>query len=338
MHFFVYEWTTGGGMVDEPGSLPVSLVREGTTMIEALATDLARIEGARVTVLREPRVLRLVLPRCEIINVQSATSQREEFGRVSAIADATIIIAPEFDGILLKAARQVVACGGRLASPKPEFIWVAADKHETCRRLAAAGVPVPHGVVLEPEHKLPVDFPYPAVLKPVDGAGSQDTQFVVGPHDEPRDYAWPRRLETYMPGLAASVALLCGPIGNIPLPPCKQRISNDGRLRYLGGELPLVPGLAERAATLGKQALAALPPATGYVSVDLVLGRDPSGSEDFVIEVNPRLTTSYVGLRAAAKSNLAESMFRIARGESSEIAFSDRPLEFDVDGNVSFLP
>ena len=44
MHFFVYEWTTGGGMVDEPGSLPASLVREGTTMIEALATDLSRIE------------------------------------------------------------------------------------------------------------------------------------------------------------------------------------------------------------------------------------------------------------------------------------------------------
>ena len=102
MHFFVYEWTTGGGMVDEPGSLPASLVREGTTMIEALAADLSRIEDARVTVLREPRVLRLVVPRCEIIDVQSATSQREEFERLSAAADATILIAPEFDGILLQ--------------------------------------------------------------------------------------------------------------------------------------------------------------------------------------------------------------------------------------------
>lgn len=338
MHFFVYEWTTGGGMVDEPGSLPVSLVREGTTMVEALATDLSRIEGSRVTVLREPRVLRLVLPRCEIIDVQSAASQREEFERLAANADVTIIIAPEFDGILLKAARQVVSCGGRLASPKPEFIRVAADKHETCRRLAAAGVPVPHGVVLEPDQKLPADFPYPAVLKPVDGAGSQDIQFIVGPHDEPRPYAWPRRLESFVPGLAASIAILCGPDCNIGLSPCKQRISNDGRLRYLGGELPLATGLAERATTLGKQALAALPPATGYVGVDLVLGRDPNGSEDYVIEVNPRLTTSYVGLRAAAKTNLADSMFRIAQGESPEVAFSDRPLEFDVDGNVSFLP
>ncbi|HEY4233798.1 MAG TPA: ATP-grasp domain-containing protein [Lacipirellulaceae bacterium] len=338
MHFFVYEWTTGGGMVDEPGSLPASLLREGTTMIEALAADLSRIESARVTVLREPRVLRLVLPRCEIIDIQSAVSQREEFERLSATADATIVIAPEFDRILFKAARQAAACGGRLLSPNPEFIRITADKHETCRRLAAAGVRVPEGIVLEPDANLPATFDYPAVLKPVDGAGSQDTQLVVGPHDEPRPYAWPRRLETYIPGMAASVALLCGPNGRVPLLPCKQRISTDGRLRYLGGELPLTAGLAERAIRLGEGALAALPEAIGYVGVDLVLGRDPDGGEDFVIEVNPRLTTSYVGLRAAAKCNLAESMFRVAQGESIDGSFSDRPLEFDVDGNVSFVP
>src|SRR5258708_6781551 len=134
MHFFVYEWTTGGGMIDESGSLPASLVREGTTMLEAMAADLSRVENVRVTVLREPRVLRLVVPRCEIIDIQSASSQREEFERLSATADATILIAPEFDGILHKAARLAVGSGGRLLSPSPEFIRVAADKHETCRR------------------------------------------------------------------------------------------------------------------------------------------------------------------------------------------------------------
>ena len=118
MHFFVYEWITGGGIVDEPGSLPASLLREGTTMVESLAGDLARIEGARVTVLREPRVLRLVLPRCEIVDVQSAAHQREEFERLASAADATIVIAPEFpiplryqviNGRLLPCANNVTA-------------------------------------------------------------------------------------------------------------------------------------------------------------------------------------------------------------------------------------
>jgi predicted ATP-grasp superfamily ATP-dependent carboligase len=84
------------------------------------------------------------------------------------------------------------------------------------------------------------------------------------------------------------------------------------------------------------RAVAVLPPAIGYVGIDLILGRDPGGAEDAVIEVNPRLTTSYVGLRAAAKSNLAQVMWNIAKGEVTSIEFADRPIEFDTSGNVSF--
>ncbi|MEX2092173.1 MAG: ATP-grasp domain-containing protein [Pirellulales bacterium] len=337
MHFFLYEWSSGGGLVNETGALPASLVREGITMAGALAADLIRIPGSRVTALRDPRVVQLALHGCEIVDVQSSASQREEFERLAAEADATFLIAPEFDGILLKAARRAVDCGSRLRSPSPEFIRLAADKHATCERLAVSGVPVPSGILLEPEQKLPADFSYPAVLKPIDGAGSQDTLLVAGPHDEPAPYAWPRRLERYMTGLAASVSVLCGPAGRVPLVPCKQRISEDGRLRYLGGELPISAGLAERAVSLAGRALAALPATQGYVGVDLVLGRDPGGAEDYVIEVNPRLTTSYVGLRAAAKSNLAAAMLRVAEGDAAPVEFLDRALEFDAGGNVSFV-
>ena len=336
-HFFLYEWATGGGLVGEPGSLPPSLAREGATMVGALAADLVQIAGAQVSVLRDPRVLELVVPGCEVIDVQSAAAHWDEIERLASAADATFLVAPEFDGILWKTARRVVACGGRLLTPSPDFIRIAADKHETCRRLAAAAVPVPEGIVLEPEQKLPIDFAYPAVLKPVDGAGSQDTLLVASPHDEPPPYAWPRRLERFVPGLAASVSLLCGPGNRLPLLPCRQRISDDGRLRFLGGELPLADGLATRATALAERAIAALPLAIGYVGVDLVLGHDPHGGDDVVIEVNPRLTTSYVGLRAAAQSNLAEAMLRIAHGESAAISFDERPLEFDVDGHVSYM-
>ncbi len=159
---------------------------------------------------------------------------------------------------------------------------------------------MPTGRVLESDEPLPVDFPYPAVLKPIDGAGSQDTYFVRTPMEKPPAYAWRRRLERFVPGMAASAARLCGPAEGVGLAPCKQRISDDGRLRYLGGELPLAAGFAERAEQLASRALAAMPRAIGFVGVDLVLGREPDGSEDYVIEVNPRLTTSYVGLRRGA--------------------------------------
>jgi predicted ATP-grasp superfamily ATP-dependent carboligase len=306
-------------------------------MIGAVAADLGRIEGCRVTALRDPRILQLALPGCEVVDVLSSYSHGEEIERLSSEADAAIFIAPEFDGILLKTAKRAAAACARLLSPSVEFIRIAADKQRTAEILDAAGVRTPQGRFMESDESLPVDFPYPAVLKPVDGAGSQDTYMVSGPHDSAPAYAWPRRLEHYVPGLPASVALLCGPTGRVPLAPCSQRISDDGRLRYLGGELPLAAGLAERATALAEQAIGALPPAIGYVGVDLVLGRDPRGSEDVVIEVNPRFTTSYVGLRAAATTNLAEAMWLIANGELRRVEFSDIRLEFDPNGNVSFI-
>jgi tyramine---L-glutamate ligase len=337
MHVFLYEWATGGGLVDEPGPAPGSLVREGAAMIGALAGDLLRIKDCRVSAMRDPRVLQLALPGCAIVDVHSRTSHRDEIERLSSEADATILIAPEFDDILLKAARWAAASGGRLLSPSPEFVRVAASKQRTCEVLAAAGVPVPAGRLLESDEPLPADTQYPAVLKPVNGAGSQDTYLVSGPYDAPPAYAWARRLERYMPGMAASVAVLCGPSGHLTLAPCRQRLSEDGRLRYLGGELPLTAGLAERATALADKALAAMPAATGYIGVDLVLGREPDGSEDVVIEINPRLTTSYVGLRAAATSNLAEAMCLVAQAETHRVEFSSRAIEFDAGGNVSYL-
>jgi predicted ATP-grasp superfamily ATP-dependent carboligase len=337
MHIFLYEWATGGGLVEEPGPLPASLVLEGSAMIGALAADLVRIDGCRVSAMRDPRILQLALHGCRVVDVTSSSAHNEEYAQLASQADATILIAPEFDGILLKAANRVLESGGRLASPPPEFIRLAGNKQRTCETLSAANVPTTRGLALEPDEPLPSDFPYPAVIKPIDGAGSQDTYIVSGPHDTPPAYAWPRRFEQYLPGMAASVAMLCGPESRVALAPCKQRLSDDGRLRYLGGELPLPTGLAERAATLAEQALAVLPQTVGYVGVDVVLGRDPNGSEDAVIEVNPRLTTSYVGLRAAAHTNLAEAMWRVSQGEPRSVAFSDRPIEFDPAGNVSFI-
>jgi predicted ATP-grasp superfamily ATP-dependent carboligase len=69
----------------------------------------------------------------------------------------------------------------------------------------------------------------------------------------------------------------------------------------------------------------------------MVLGREADGSEDCVIEVNPRLTTSYVGLRAATRSNLADVMLRVSQGESASVDYLDRGVEFDSSGNVSFV-
>jgi len=135
--------------------------------------------------------------------------------------------------------------------------------------------------------------------------------------------------------LPASIAFLCGPGVVCPLVPCEQRLSTDGRFTYLGGRLPLPPDLADRTLGLGRRALAALPTALGYVGLDLVLGADPHGSEDYVIEVNPRLTTSYVGLRAASGANLAAALLAAASGRAPRLEFAPGGLEFAPDGAIA---
>jgi predicted ATP-grasp superfamily ATP-dependent carboligase len=116
-------------------------------------------------------------------------------------------------------------------------------------------------------------------------------------------------------GQPASVAFLIGPRQTIALAPAAQHLSDDGHFHYLGGLAPLPESLAGRAERIARRAVDAVPGLSGYVGVDVVLGDAADGSGDVVIEINPRLTTSYVGLRALAIDNLAELLLRVVRGE-----------------------
>lgn len=335
MHVFLYEWITGGGLVEQASPLPSSLLAEGAAMISALAADFAAIPGCRVEVLRDARLHALPLAGCAVTEIHSTADLRTEFARLAGRADYSLVIAPEFDDILRQTVQWVREAGGRSLNAADEFIALAANKHRTAEALRAAGVPAPAGRLLEAdEEKLPADFSYPGVLKPVDGAGSQHTLLVEGPGDEPPPYPFPRRLEQFVPGRAASVAALCGGTGVTLLPPCWQHLSGDGRFAYGGGSLIQEAPLADRATALAAGALQALLPAHGYVGIDLVLGEDPRGDDDAVIEVNPRLTTSYVGLRAAIQQNLATAMIDAAEGRPIEWTSTGASVEFLASGET----
>jgi predicted ATP-grasp superfamily ATP-dependent carboligase len=93
--------------------------------------------------------------------------------------------------------------------------------------------------------------------------------------------------------------------------------------------------LTQRAGAIGQQVAGVLPSAIGYIGVDLILGDAVDGSEDLVIEINPRMTTSYVGLRASAEGNLASAMLGAFDGaEKLDLRFPHRPLEFQADGTI----
>jgi predicted ATP-grasp superfamily ATP-dependent carboligase len=308
MRVFVYEHTSAA--VDPLAG--DSLRAEGRAMLSAVLDDFRRLPGVEA----------MTLP---------AGADDGALGELARAADWALLIAPEFDDILGRRCRRVEEVGGRLLGPSSAAVRLTADKGRLAEHLRAAGVPTPTCVPLSGR---PLAFP--AVCKPRDGAGSQATFLVRDAADLPRCLAaaaaegWRGELllQPFVPGLPASVAFLIGPASCVPLLPAAQLLS-EGRFHYLGGRLPLPGDLGARAVRLARRAVEAVPGLRGYVGVDVVLGDD-----DQVIEINPRLTTSYVGLRALAETNLAEAMLRVATGEEVLPRWREGAVRFSADGRV----
>ena len=303
---FVYEYCTAEGLGREPSDPAHSLFREGRAMRDAVAADFTAVPGVTV--------------------VESADD-----------CDWAVIIAPEFGGLLLGKAESFTSAGCRLLGPTPAAIELTSDKFATFGHWQANGTPTP----LTRTADRVGEVPFPAVLKPRDGAGSEGVYYCksVGEAEnrlrESGVYRRAMLVQSFAPGTPASVAFLVGPRETVALAPAFQHLSADSRFAYLGGELPIPPALSERAVTLGRRAISGVPGLLGYVGVDLILGDNDDGAEDLVIEINPRLTTSYVGLRALANTNLAGAMLRVASGEQvGDIRWSPGRIQFSPDGTA----
>jgi predicted ATP-grasp superfamily ATP-dependent carboligase len=296
MRVFVYECVCAGGLGSD---VPASLLREGRAMLDAVCADFGRIPGVEVVTLADQR----------------------RFYETAASCDWTLVIAPEFDDQLHDLSQAVLDSGGRLLGSRPIAIGLTGDKLATADYWRRRGLRHPRTELLDPEAF--ASFPPPWVMKPRYGAGSQAT-FLIRNCDDGMGVWSPAFhecgdgefiVQQYVRGQAASVALLIAPGQTIPLLPARQHLSNDGRFRYQGGSLPFPSPLADRAIRIALAAVAGIDGLQGYVGVDLVLGAD---GDDFAIEINPRLTTSYIGLRQLCRGNLAELMLKGARGEAME--------------------
>lgn len=330
----LYEFTASGGFAESWEAL----APEGMAMFRALADDLSRA-GFAVTALLDERYASSwpALPGVEIAVVPRGL-ERTRLAEHAPRADWTIAIAPETGGLLEERRAWVVAAGGRWAGCGAETLALAADKHRMAELLRSRGVAAPRGKRVA--HGEPVDCRYPAVLKPIDGAGSSGVLCCDAPQSPEVWQAavgsaiW--RLEEFIEGEPASATAICGPGVRLLLPPCWQTIRRtaEGGLSYEGGRLPLPPRLEQRATRLAVAAIDALPDPLGFVGVDMILGSDPEGGGDVVLEINPRMTTSYVGLRAACQGNLAAALVSALEGKAHELTFHSAALRFDAQGNI----
>lgn len=306
MRLLVYEHVTGGGMLSQ--SPPASLVREADLMLRALLRDFANQPVTLLTT-RDPR-----LPPLEGVATLVPTAQEDGaalFSRALDQVDAAWPTAPETDGTLEFLARLTLARGRVLVGCRPDAIAVAASKARTAATLAAAGIPaVP--TFTSPD-QFP-DWPGPWVVKPDDGAGSDDTRRVADwTAARMRLAARPGHYvaQPWLAGVPLSLSLLCQDAGTELLAVNRQRVTiAEGVVRLDGLEVNAEADADGRHLALALRIREALPGLLGYVGVDLLATEEGP----VVLEINPRLTTSYCALRAARGVNVGARALAAAVG------------------------
>ncbi len=285
-------------MRQEP--IPPSLAAEGSLMLGALVGDLLAIAepSIELSILHDDRLPSPRDERIQAVSIGEGDSFRAIWLDAIDRCDAAWVIAPETGGVLELLCRDVEAAGKPLLTCPSTAVELAASKLQTIRRLEKFGLPVAPTAALQ---QWQADFSQPFVIKPDDGAGCEGARIVRGMAGLPaKAEGWVAQSLLAGDSLSLSVLfahgearVLCGNVqliervdGGFALKGCRVNALADED----GGWQHLAAKIAQ-----------ALPELWGYAGVDLVL----TAAGPIILEINPRLTTSYAGISRALDANPA---------------------------------
>lgn len=245
-----------------------------------------------------------------------------EIRRLAPGCDVGLVIAPDHLIFrythLLEQFTHNIGCGSMNAA-------VCANKQRTAAILARHGIAVP-----------PDAGEGRRVVKPIMGCGAQGVRLT---DEEPGagEFA-----QAYLEGETLSVSLVGSRVtgnvceyysGNPPLLLAINRqeivVDGDGNFRYLGGETPVHPDREEEIVSTAIRAMNVLG-CQGYAGIDII-----AGDRIYVVDVNPRPTTSLVGIAEVMEEEIADILVAASHGEApAEVHLSGR-VRFDKDGRIS---
>ena len=317
MKLFIYEHITSGALIDEP--LPASLAREGNDMLTAIVQDLAQLSNIELIILRDVRLepLENILDNTahQLYIIESADSFQTTYLKAINNADMVLPIAPETGGVLNQIQQQILNSNSQLLASDADAIRLCSDKVLCHQQLQSHGICSPITIKASEWSLNKLHSSTGFIIKPQDGAGCIDTFFMA---DTLSLEAWLEShpdvlnnmiIQPYIDGLAISLSVLSDANDTQVLAINQQKIKvTDDKLSFLGN---IVNGIDEDDVTLPHaneialkvhQAISGL---WGFIGIDLIVHKD----DLFVIDINPRLTTSYIGLRQSLNLNPAQLLF-----------------------------
>jgi predicted ATP-grasp superfamily ATP-dependent carboligase len=297
MRLFICEFITGGGMQQE--SLPGNLVHEGEMMLQSLMHDVTDAGITDIVTTRDYR-LEHVEGECRVLN------KNDNVWNIWAIimqtVDAVWPIAPETDGHLLRLSELAIRCGCKLFGCTPEGVANAGSKLKTYQLFSHHQIPTIETYTVD--DYVP-DFDDGWILKPDDGVGGADCRHfydrraleeAITVLQNQDNYI----VQPYIKGNPASLSMLCYQQTGELMASNRQKFVFNETQGYL--EMITINGLADQwsiVEPVARKIATAIPGLAGYVGVDLIYTRNGP----IIVEINPRLTTAYVGLRKSIGVN-----------------------------------
>jgi predicted ATP-grasp superfamily ATP-dependent carboligase len=330
----ISEFLVGGAAAIHAST--TSMRVEGMAMLQAITKDVSQIPGCSVVTTLSARLSNTL--GCEVILIEDPRQESVVFQSMLTQVDAALIIAPESNGVLAKRCRQVRSAGIASWNCNPSSIELCADKLLLAEHLQRNGLPTIPTRTADLDFQ-PEDDRWPVVLKPVDGAGSSLT-FLVQNRDQWKDAIQTIResrdatqfvVQPFIAGRPLSAGLNlsfdgkcieCLTIG-------EQRLSDDRRFRYRGGFLPadISQTTRDHIEELALAACRTVPGLAGYVGMDFIL---TDQGFPMIVEINPRLTTAYVGYRERYSASIPERW--LSSSEKPLAQFQKlEPVEFYFD-------
>lgn len=229
-----------------------------------------------------------------------------------AQTDAVWLIAPEAGGVLARLTELVTALGKSLLGSTLDAVKLTSSKLMTEKVLVNAGIRT------IPAYRF-ADWPReqagPWVAKLDDGVGCTDSGCFDNA-DALQSWMSPERIAThiiqaYQTGVAASFSMLCKNGKAWLLSANQQKISlqkglsGESIFKYSGSVINGMTELWTDFEFLANRIATAIPGLFGYIGVDVIVEPLVDSHRIHVVEINPRLTTSYVGLRKSIDHNPA---------------------------------
>lgn len=145
---------------------------------------------------------------------------------------------------------------------------------------------------------------FPCVIKPVDGAGCDNTFLVQNPDELaalrlPKDVSF--IVQPFIPGRHYSAGILSydGEVELLGI--CRQKITVAAQIRFEGVEGAVDYPYPKKVAAMARAVKSAIPMLRGYWGMDFI---DDGNGVLTLIEINPRLTSSYPLYSAATPFNI----------------------------------